>query len=153
MRSFPHFWFHGAYFAYEELKRLLRKTLIAFKTTMCLLCLWGIETHYKRNQERYYTHRCLLCLWGIETHWGSPHLPWLADRVLTLPMRNWNISSSNSASFLITEVPTLPMRNWNLPKNMVCESRNSVLTLPMRASRCCLPINSFSPRLRVLKRK
>jgi len=68
-------------------------------------------------------------LWGIETLWCFALCQ--LERVLSLPMRNWN-PSRGGRQYTVTTVLSLPMRNWNDTVERHNIPNQLVLSLPMR---------------------
>ena len=72
-------------------------------------------------------------LWGIETPFLNLNM--CSVRVFSLPMRNWNPSSSFACSTGMA-VFSLPMRNWNVAPAAPAWTGSLVFSLPMRNWNC-----------------
>ena len=65
-----------------------RQSLPVGISSMLLVYLWGIETNISK-EDMAMTYQLLVYLWGIET-WNEAIKREKKERVISLPMRNWN---------------------------------------------------------------
>ena len=97
---------------------------------MFLAYLWGIETWIPWTPVMMLP-MFLAYLWGIETWFSLTHHP-RRCHVSSVPMRNWNWSSSLGIYPPILHVSSVPMRNWNPHRREYMMTKIAVSSVPMR---------------------